>query len=274
MGPVDAIVLGLVQGATEFFPISSSAHLVIVPWLMGWQDPGLTFDVGLHLGTLLAVAAYFWRFWIRIIGAWVSALARGTPFEQGDARLGWFIIIGTIPGGVAGILLESEAEATLRDIRLVAIMLIALGLVLLLAERLARHERDLGRLSLTDSILVGLAQAFAVIPGVSRSGSTISMGLFRGLTRETAARFSFLLSTPIILGASVRRLPSLFDLGMPADERMLLLLGSSASALAGFATIAILLRYLQRHSTLPFVVYRLTLGLSLLVLAYSRGLLR
>ncbi|MDO8690211.1 MAG: undecaprenyl-diphosphatase UppP [Dehalococcoidia bacterium] len=272
MGPVEAIVLGLVQGATEFFPISSSAHLVIVPWLMGWQDPGLTFDIGLHLGTLLAVVAYFWRFWIRIIGAWVSALRRGTPFEQGDARLGWFIIIGTIPGGIAGVLLEGEAEAAFRDIRLVAIMLIVLGLVLFMAERLAKHERDLGRISLTDSILVGLAQAFAVIPGVSRSGSTISMGLFRGLTRETAARFSFLLSTPIILGASVRRLPSLFAAGMPGDERMLVLLGASASALAGFATIAILLRYLQRHSTLPFVVYRLAVGVSLLVLAYWRGL--
>lgn len=265
MGLTEAVVLGLLQGITEFLPISSSAHLIILPWLLGWPDPGLTFDVGLHLGTFLAVVAYFWRDWWQIGRGFASGLARLSPFE-GQARLGWFIILGTIPGAVAGILLEHEAEAAFRDIRLIAAMLMLLGLVLLLAELLARHVRGLERLSWADSAFIGLAQAFAVIPGVSRSGSTISMGLFRGLRRDTAARFSFLLGTPIILGASAKRLPSLFTGSLSPDGSLLLVLGMAAAALASFATIALLLRYLQRHSTLPFVVYRLALGLGLLVL--------
>ncbi len=272
MGPVEAIILGLFQGVTEFLPISSSAHLVILPWALGWQDPGLTFDVGLHMGTFVAVVAYFWRDWCGIIGAVVSSLRRLSPFADREARLGWFIVLGTIPGGIAGVLFESHAETIFRDIRLVAVMLMTLGVVLFLAERMAGHFRNIEHLSMKDSVLIGLAQAFAIIPGVSRSGSTISMGLFRGLQRDTAARFSFLLGTPIILGASAKRLPSLFEGGMPADERLVLLLGAAAAAIASFATIALLLRYLRRHSTLPFVVYRLALGLGLLVFASWRGL--
>ncbi len=273
MGPVEAVVLGLFQGVTEFLPISSSAHLVILPWVLGWEDPGLTFDVGLHMGTFLAVVVYFWRDWCKILSAVARGLRRLSPFDDGHARLGWFILLGTIPGALAGMVFEKQAEAAFRDIRLVAIMLIIMGLVLFLAERLARHSRGLERLSSMDSLLIGVAQAFAIIPGVSRSGSTISMGLFRGLQRDTAARFSFLLATPIILGASAKRLPSLFGGGgLPAGEALPLLLGAAAAALASFATIALLLRYLQRHSTLPFVVYRVVVGLGLLVIASVRGL--
>lgn len=272
MGPVEAAVLGLFQGVTEFLPISSSAHLVVLPWLLGWEDPGLTFDVGLHLGTLLAVVAYFWRDWYGMVRSVGSGLLRLSPFEDGQARLGWFILLGTIPGALAGLLFEKQAEAAFRDIRLVAIMLIALGLVLFLAERLAGHFRNLERVSIVDSALIGLAQACAIIPGVSRSGSTISMGLFRGLERETAARFSFLLGTPIIFGASAKRLPLLFSGQTLADEGLLLVIGASAAALASFATIALLLRYLRSHSTLPFVAYRVVLGLGLLALASFRGL--
>ncbi|MDP2726993.1 MAG: undecaprenyl-diphosphate phosphatase, partial [Dehalococcoidia bacterium] len=229
------------------------------------------FDVGLHLGTFLAVLAYFWRDWWRIGRDFARGLARLTPFE-GQARLGWLLLLGTIPGALAGILFEHDAETAFRDIRIVAVMLILLGQVLLVAERLAQHTRRLEQLSWADSLLVGMAQALAIIPGVSRSGSTISMSLFRGFQREAAARFSFLLGTPIILGASAKRLYPLFTGGLPPDETLLFVVGAVSAAVAGFATIALLLRYLQRHSTLPFVVYRLALGLGLLGLAAWRGL--
>ena len=334
MGLTEAIILGLVQGVTEFLPISSSAHLFILPWLLGWHDPGLTFDVGLHLGTFAAVVAYFWRDWVLIVRDFAGSLFRsglfglrsswrpfgglpamknaaagsagvspanrrggfqtrpyappigqdesgaGVPPEHTSQRpvalgrnssLGWFVILGTIPGVMVGVLFEHEAETIFRDVRLIAVMLMLLGVVLLLAERLAQHVRGLERVSLVDSVFIGLAQAFAIIPGVSRSGSTISMGLFRGLERGAAARFSFLLGTPIILGASAKRLPAIFTGGMPSDDRLPFILGTASSAVAGFATIALLLRYLQRHSTVPFVVYRLALGVVLLGLAFWRG---
>jgi undecaprenyl-diphosphatase len=265
-----ALILGLVQGITEFVPISSSAHLVILPWLFGWEDPGLTFDVSLHLGTLLAVLAYFWRDWQEIGGGFIRGLARRAPFDEG-ARLGWFLLVGTIPGGLAGALLEHQAETVFRDLRLVASMLVVLGAVLLLAEYLQRHRKGLAQLTLLDCLLVGIAQASAIVPGVSRSGATITMGLLRGLQREAAARFSFLLATPIILGASAKRLSSLAQGGLPPDERLPFLLGTAAAALAGFATIALLLRYLQRHSTLPFVLYRFAAGLGILAVLFWRG---
>lgn len=274
MGILEALVLGLVQGVAEFFPISSSAHLVIVPWLfkpLGWTDPGLTFDVGLHFGTLLAVVAYFRRDWLNIGRDFIGGLARLSPFD-GQAKLGWFIILGTVPGAAAGVLFESHAEEAFRDIKLVAAMLIVLGIVLLVAELRANRLRGMERLSLADTITIGVAQAFAIIPGVSRSGSTMSMGLFRGLQRDSAARFSFLLATPIIMGASLKRIPSMFTGGLPADERLPLVVGTSAATIASFVTIAVLLRYLQRHSTLPFIIYRLILGLGLLGVAASRGL--
>jgi len=236
----------------------------------GWRDPGLTFDVGLHLGTFVAVVAYFWRDWWRIGQDLVQGLARPASLDRRNS-LGWYLVLGTIPGVIVGVLFEHEAETVFRDIRLVAIMLIVLGLVLLMAERLAQHVRGLERISLADSLLIGLAQAVAIIPGVSRSGSTITMGLFRGLRREAAARFSFLLGTPIILGASAKRLPSLFTGELLPDDRLAFYLGTASAAAAGFATIALLLRYLQRHSTLPFVIYRLALGLGLLGLAFWRG---
>lgn len=270
MGLVEALILGLFQGITEFLPISSSAHLVLLPWLLGWQDPGLTFDVGLHLGTFLAVILYFWRDWWRIGRDFVQGIARLSVFGP-QTRMGWLLLLGTIPGVVAGVLFEHEAETAFRDIRLVAAMLILLGLVLLLAERLAKHVRGMESVSLADSLLIGIAQAFAVIPGVSRSGATISMGLFRGLQRESAARFSFMLGTPIILGASAKRLSSALLGGLLPDDRLPFVLGAMASAVAGFATIALLLRFLQRHSTMPFVIYRLLLGLAILGLYVWRG---
>lgn len=270
MGLTEAIILGLFQGVTEFLPISSSAHLVVLPWLLGWQDPGLTFDVGLHLGTFVAVVAYFWRDWWRIIGDLARGLARPALFDRQNS-LGWFLLLGTLPGVVVGVLFEHQAETVFRDIRLVAIMLMLLGVVLFLAERLARHTRRFEHVSLLDSILIGLAQAVAIIPGVSRSGSTISMGLFRGLERGAAARFSFLLGTPIILGASAKRIPLIFTADLLPDDRLAFILGTASSAVAGFATIAMLLRYLQRHSTVPFVVYRLVFGLGILGLALWRG---
>jgi undecaprenyl-diphosphatase len=276
-----AIVLGIVQGATEFLPISSSGHLLIVPWLFGWETPGLAFDAALHLGTLVAVLVYFRRDFLNLARAVPTALRtpraafdRADPADDRarDARLLWFLGIATIPAGVAGLLGEDAIEDIFhganenRAVAAVAIAMMALGLVLLLAERRASHERPLERIRLGDAIAVGFAQALALIPGVSRSGATITAGLFRGLRRADAARFSFLLGTPLILGAGLKGLADLADSGMSGGDLGIALVGVAASALSGFVAIWGLLRYLQRSSTVVFVIYRLVFGASVLLL--------
>ncbi|MBI2863956.1 MAG: undecaprenyl-diphosphatase UppP [Chloroflexi bacterium] len=270
MDLVHAVVLGIVQGLTEFMPISSSAHLVLVPWLLRWDDPqllgdnALTFDVALHLGTLVAVLGYFWRDWVEIARSlWTSVRER----SLGDTRrrLGWFIALATIPGMMAGVILESEAESTFRNPSLIAIMLIALGLLLLFSEYVGRRAKGMDHVSLKDSLLIGVAQAFAVIPGVSRSGSTISAGLLCGLTRDTAARFSFLLGTPIIAGAAAKALYDMAKGNVPSNELPAFGIGIVTSAVVGYFCIGLLLRYLRRNSTSVFVAYRLALGLVVLV---------
>lgn len=263
-----AIVLGIVQGLTEFMPISSSAHLIIVPAIFRWQDPGLSFDVALHAGTLVAMLAYFWSDLVQIaIGGIRSIWSRS--LQPPHARTAWLIVLGTIPAVVAGVLLEKAVATVFRDVRIISVTMIGLAIALYLAERFARGIRDLSALTWRDGLVIGLAQACALVPGVSRSGSTLTAGLFRGLKREAAARYSFLLAIPITAGAAAQQMVKVARAGLPADERTAFAAGFLASGVVGFLTIAFLLRFLRTHSTLPFVVYRVALGILLIVLVAS-----
>ena len=273
-----AIVLAIVQGLTEFLPVSSTAHLWIVPWILKWNDPGLTFDVALHAGTLVAVLLYFWRYWLEMIKM-VLGMGTGngtTPAKGGslaplgeNRQLFWFLVIATIPGGIAGWLFERAADEQLRSPFVVGPALIIVGLVMWAGERVGSRAHDLGQVSLVDSIMVGVAQAFAVIPGVSRSGSTMAAGLFRGMNRETAARFSFLLSTPLIAGACLKKGMEIHHSGISADMRLPFLIGIIVSAIVGYAVIAVLIRYLERRTFTVFVVYRLILGVVLFAVGWG-----
>jgi undecaprenyl-diphosphatase len=273
-----ALVLGVVQGLTEFMPISSSAHLIIVPWVLGWRDPGLAFDVALHLGTLLAILTYFWRDWLDIIKGFLASLATRSLGRALNRRLAWLLIVGCIPGAVVGVLGDQFIESLFHSpneahrasaMLTIAVLLAMLGALLWLAERFARHRRTLSQISFGDAIVIGLAQALALLPGVSRSGSTITAGLAVGLRREVAARFSFLLAAPIIAGAGLKKAYDVLQTGFPAAERLPFLVGFLAAAVVGYLCIAFLLRYLQRNSVNVFVYYRwlLAVGIVLLVLA-------
>jgi len=260
MNILQAIVLGAVQGLTEFLPISSTAHLIIIPKLLGWEDPGLTFDVALHLGTLVALLVYFREEWIRLVQSGI-----GYVRAQHRDPLLFYIILATIPGGIAGVLFEKKADRDLRDLRIIAVALALLALMLVIAELKGRKRKELNQITLSDAMTVGLAQALAIVPGVSRSGVTITAGLFRGMKREAAARFSFFLSTPLIAGAAAKKGLEVFKDGLPADERAPFLVGIIVSAIVGYLAIEILLKYLQSHSTFVFVYYRIALGVALYV---------
>lgn len=258
-----AVLMGLVQGVGEFLPISSSAHLVLMPWLFRFPDPGLTFDIGLHLGTLIAVAAYFWRDWLNLF---LGALRRGPSDEK---RLFWYLVLATLPGAAFGFLFEDQAETVFRTPELIAVMLMVMGVILWLADRRGVKKMDINRIGLGHSLLIGLSQALAIIPGVSRSGATISAGLLVGLSREGAARFSFLLSAPIILGAGLVNLPELIQ--HPEQINLNFLVGILVSAVAGIVSIGFLLRFIRTQSYLPFVWYRCLLGAAVIAVALSRG---
>ncbi len=280
---LQAILLGIVQGLTEFIPISSSGHLIIIPWLFHWNDPtleSLPFDVALHLGTLLAVLIYFADDWLRMIRGFIASVIERKIGDNEDRRLAWLLIIGTIPGGIVGALAEGPItelfhkpgiEPTATAMIAMAIIIALLGLALFIAERVARHLRGMSALTLRDSILIGLAQAFAIFPGVSRSGSTITAGLALGLERPTAARFSFLLSAPIIAGAGLKSLYDIYKERPSADALTLFPIGFIAAAISGYLTIRFLLRFLQSHSTDIFVYYRWALALLIIVVALLRG---
>ncbi|MBX5443871.1 undecaprenyl-diphosphatase UppP [Sphaerobacter sp.] len=273
MDVLRAIVLGAVQGLTEFLPISSSAHLIIVPWLFGWEESGLTFDVALHLGTLVAVLVYFWREIAQIAVAVPRGLIERRPLADPMARLGWIILLGSIPAAIAGFIAADAIDSFFHGgdggntaIVLVALLMIALAVLLALAERIAKHERSFECVTGRDGLVVGLAQALALLPGVSRSGSTITAALFRGLQRDAAARFSFLLGIPAIVGAGVFETRSLLETGLAPGEEQVFLAGMATAAIVGYLAIAFLLRYLRTRSTMIFVVYRLGLGVLLLAL--------
>ena len=284
---LQAVILGIVQGLTEFIPISSSAHLIIVPWLFAWTDPALTslpFDVALHLGTLLAVLWYFRKDWLCLLRAGIASIRERHIGPDPNRRLAWLLVLASIPGGIAGVLLEGKVgdwfHSPYEPVRSDAIIAIAIilalwGALLLLAERFARHVRTVHDLTIKDALFIGLAQALAVFPGISRSGSTITAGLAVGLERAAAARFSFLLSAPIIAGAGVK---SLWDVyhgiasgTIASGELILFPVGFVTAAVSGYLTIRFLLGYLQRHSNNVFVYYRWALAVLLIAAALRRG---
>jgi undecaprenyl-diphosphatase len=255
-------VLGLVQGVTEFAPVSSSGHLILVPWLFHWtfflRNPDLnkTFDVALHVGTFVGALAYFWRDIAKYMRAWFRSIRRRSV--QGiDERLAWFLVIGTIPGAVVGALAEDFIERKLGQPWLIAVMLAVFGLLLLIVDRSARTDRKLTDLRLGGALFIGLAQAVALQPGVSRSGVTITAARGIRLDRPSAARFSFLLSLPIIAGAGLFKGAKLLHDGLPPGTAGPFLWGMVTSAISGFLVVWSLLAYLRRHDFTAFVVYRL-----------------
>ncbi|MFY9528101.1 MAG: undecaprenyl-diphosphatase UppP [Candidatus Acidiferrales bacterium] len=274
MSLAHAIILAIVQGLTEFLPVSSSAHLILVPHFLKWADPGLAFDVALHAGTLVAVLLYFLKDWIELALAGVGfQYPRHAPDNVigHNRRLFWYLVAGTIPGAAAGFLFEKRIEESLRDPIPIGIAMMAMGLLMWYADRVGRKQRPIEQANFGDAMSVGIAQAFALFPGVSRSGITITESLFRGMTREAAARFSFLLSTPIIAGAAVLEVPKLIrqhhagTLDLPLST---LLISVAVSAAVGYAVIAFFLRYLQTRTLKIFVYYRIVFGIVILLLAF------
>jgi len=259
-----SIVLGIVQGLTEFLPISSSAHLRIVPALFNWDDPGASFTAVIQLGTMAAVVLYFWRDLWRIVSAWLASLRDRSRRQDRDARLGWYLIAGTVPIAVFGLVFSDQIKTGARDLRLVGAALIVLGLVLYVADRTAKQRKTMEDLDTRDGVAVGFAQSLALIPGVSRSGATITAGLFLGYTREDAARFSFLLSVPAVVLSGLFELKDVGDGTSPGLAPTLI--ATIVSFVVGYAAIAWLLRYLTSHSMLVFVVYRVALGILVLLL--------
>ncbi len=260
-----AIVLGIVQGLTEFLPISSSGHLIVVRDLFDWGfTDDITFDVSLHVGTTVAVLAYFWQDWLRMARSglrWLTGDRVRTAIDEGhDAHALMLIIIGSVPIAIVGALFADRVEEEIRDPVVVGAMLIVFAFVLFAAERYTRGDRSLGQTKVLDAVIIGLAQAVALVPGVSRSGITITAGLFRGLNRQEAARFSFLLSTPAIGGAALLKLSEAASDGVLKDDLGIILAGAITSALVGWLSIAYLMRLVQTQSFLPFVVYRVLAG--------------
>jgi undecaprenyl-diphosphatase len=256
---IEAILLGIVQGITEFLPISSSAHLILVPWMFGWQGTlidSLNFDVALHAGTLVAIAAYFWRDWLHLLRSFFTGISDGT-WKTGEGRLVWFIVLATIPAGILGVKYEHVVEESFRNPLLIVISLTSISIVMWAADRFSAKSANIDSMTLGHAVLIGCAQAVALVPGVSRSGSTIIAGLMAGYTRESAARFSFLLSTPVIAGAAVLKL---HKLRLAPGEALPFAVGTLFSAVVGYLSIKFLLQYLQRHSLNLFVWYRLALA--------------
>ena len=253
-----AIILGIVQGLAEFLPISSSAHLILVPWVLGWDDPGLAFDVALHWGTLFAVLFVFWRDWIRLIGAGLRSLGDRRFLETSDRRLFWSLVVASIPGAIVGKLLGDKAEDTLRSPLLIAVTMSVMGVLLWWADKAGRKDKLAEQMTPGHALGIGVAQAFALIPGVSRSGSTITLGLALGYSRDAIARFSFLMSTPIIFGAGLLKFPKMLR-EMHSGASPLgwdgLVAGCVASAIVGALVIRWLLAYLRTRTFAVFAIY-------------------
>ena len=271
MSLLQVIVLAVVQGFTEFLPISSTAHLYLTSWLLGWQAESLDFDIMLHIGTLIAVLLYFFRDWIQIIAQGFGLQSDHDRELKHNPGLLWLLVVGSIPLGVAGALLNKQAETVWRTPVVMGVALIAVGIVMWLAENAGRRLRDLASLNFPDTVTIGLAQALAVVPGCSRSGITIASGLLRDLTRESAARFSFLLSTPVIAAAAGK---TLWDMHKHHHLHDLVttnfVVGVAVSALTGCAVIAWFLHYLRRSGLRPFAYYRIVFGIIILALAFIR----
>ncbi len=271
-----SIILGVVQGLGEFLPISSTAHLVLMPYFTGWKDPGLAFDVALHTGTLIALILFFFWDWVGII---YLAFFKNSKLKVKNEKLQlkiksfeniynskllWLIGIATVPGVIFGFLLEDKTETVFRNPLLIAFTLSFFGLILFLSDKYLKHKKSISNIGIWDSIVIGISQAIAIIPGVSRSGATITAGLFRGLNSVDAARFSFLLSTPIIFGAAFLKLPKLFSEGFDLG----IIIGVFFSALSGYLAIKYLLKFVEKYSYAAFFWYRLGLA-ALIVLFYA-----
>jgi undecaprenyl-diphosphatase len=256
-----AIVLGIVQGLTEFLPVSSSAHLILIPWLLKWQeDPGLAFDVVLHLGTLLALIVFYWREWLET----VLSLVNGDTVRR---RLLFLLIVASVPGAIIGVLLEKQAETIFRSPVLIAVTLATLGVILWAADAFGSKKRKIGDLTFVDALLIGLSQALAIIPGVSRSGSTITTARILGIERADAANFSFLMATPIIAGAGLKEAHKAFHSGLTAQLGW----GFAASAVFGLIAIVWLLSYVRTHTYRPFAIYRIVLAGIVVAVALARA---
>jgi undecaprenyl-diphosphatase len=274
---IQAIVLALVQALTEFLPVSSTAHLILFPWLLHWPDPGQAFDVALHAGTLLAVILYFFKDWLTLLICGLGGTyPRSSPAEEvaQHRRMFWYMIVGTIPGGILGKLFDKQIEEHLRTPAIIGVSLILVALLMRWADSKAAQTRKLEQSNLGDGVVIGTAQAIALWPGVSRSGITITAGLFRNFTREAATRFSFLLSAPLIAGAVAAKMPALIKLHKAGALELplsTLLISVLVSGLAGYVVIAFFLRYLQTRTLKPFVIYRIVLGILVLALAFFQA---
>jgi undecaprenyl-diphosphatase len=265
MNALHALVLGAIQGFTEILPISSSAHLILFPLLFHWPESGITFDVALHLGTLIALCLYFWRDILGLSVNLTDGVRRGT-FASQATRLPLYILAGTVPAAIVGKLYENPIEEIFRKSPVtIAVFLVAFGFILAFADKIGRKRLNMEGVTLGSSLIIGLAQCLALFPGVSRSGITITAALFLGFRRETAARFSFLLSLPIVAGAALLKLGELVRNGIPEGEMKMLLIGVSTSALVGYVSIAFLLKFIQKHSLSPFVWYRFFVGAGILL---------
>lgn len=275
-----AIVLGVVQGLTEFLPISSTAHLALVPWLFHWKDPGLTFDVALHVGTLVAVLLYFYRTWVDLL---LAGLGKKQPISHNprhsapdsaaltvdhNPALFWFLVMGTIPAAVAGGLFQEQVATSWRHPVVIGAALILVAVPMAWGEKVGRCRKELPSVSLSDSLWIGFSQALALVPGVSRSGITMTAALLLDFRREAAARFSFLLSTPIIAGAALKEAWNLYQQGVPSDMVWPFLVGVLVSGLVGYATISFFLKFLQFGTFKIFIYYRLIFGIIVLALAF------
>ncbi|MFI5322660.1 MAG: undecaprenyl-diphosphatase UppP [Thermodesulfobacteriota bacterium] len=262
MDIIQPIVLGAIQGITEFLPISSTAHLVLLPWFLSWKDKGLTFDVALHVGSLVALILFFWQDWMLIISDFLKSVAKRSFEGQPSGRIGMFILIGTVPGALSGVLFEKEAAGLFRNPLSIAFTISAFGLLLYVSDRFSKRYKSIEDMSLADGVILGIAQALAIFPGVSRSGITITGAMFRDFKRDEAAKFSFLLAAPLIAGAGIfesRHLSFADAASAP------FLVGFVTSAVFSYLAIKYLLRFVRRESYTVFVIYRLILAV---IIAY------
>lgn len=272
MSTLEAIVLGIVQGLTEFLPISSSGHVLIVPALAGWPDPGAAFSAVIQLGTMAAVLIYFRQDLWNILKAFLHSLVGERTLwrtSDVDARVGWFIVLGTIPIGIFGLVFKDQIETAVRSVELVCIVMIGFSFVLLAADRIGARTRHIDNLTLKDGIIIGLFQVLALVPGVSRSGSTISGGLFLGLDRESATRYSFLLSVPAVVLSGLFELRKVGDTGTNDPSLGVTAVATVFAFIFGYAAIAFLLRYVRTHTFSIFIVYRIVVGTVVLALALT-----
>lgn len=272
MSFIQAIVLGIVQGLTEFLPVSSSAHLVLVPYLLNWQieaNDAFIFDVLVQLGTLLAVIYYFRNDVANILKSMMAGVRTRTPLAEADSRLGWLIVLATIPAGLAGLLLKSKVEAAFSSPVLTAVMLFVTAILLTLSEVFSRKTREITELAAKDAVVIGLFQALSIFPGISRSGATISGGLQRGLNRQSAARFSFLMSIPIMLAAGLLAFIDMVKLPGLLGFLPVMVVGFLAAAVIGYLSIRWLLSYLKQRSLFPFAIYCAVLSIIVIFFAYA-----